>query len=255
MSDVESVRRGLDILRVVNEEVGLTLAEVAARSGLSRGTAYRMLYTLEVAGFVERQGAGHYPTHHVRCLSHGYDDDWICEAASPLVRELGNQVLWPITLSEPSFGAALVRDTTDSSSPFVLNATRIGFRMSMVNTASGRVLLAHSSEDQRRGLLDQHATARNVEVESASRAVVQCGRTFDTICARGYDVLPVQNGRQTAIAVPVINDAGVPVAALALRYFNAAMPHTEALRRFVEPLQWTAQRIASDANLREGAFN
>lgn len=255
MSDVESVRRGLEILRVVNEEVGLTLADIASRSKLSRGTAYRMLYTLEIAGFIERHGVGHYPTHHVRCLSHGYDDDWTCEAASPLVREFGNQVLWPITLSEPSFGAALVRETTDSQSPFVLNATRIGFRMSMVNTASGRVLLANSSEEQRKGLLDQHATARNVEVESASRAVAQCGRTFETICERGYDVLPVQNGRQTAIAVPVINDAGVPVAALALRYFNAAMPYTEALRRFVDPLQQTAAQIASEINRRERAFN
>jgi IclR family mhp operon transcriptional activator len=255
MSDVESVRRGLEILRVVNEEVGLTLADVASRAKLSRGTAYRMLYTLEMAGFVERRGTGHYPTHHVRCLSHGFDDNWICETASPLVHELGDRVLWPITLSEPSFGAALVRETTDSSSPFVLNATRIGFRMSMVNTASGRVLLAHFSEDQRRGLLDQHATAYNVEVESAVQAVAQCGRTFETICERGFDVLPVRNGRQTAIAVPVLNDAGIPVAALALRYFNAAMPFSEALNRFLDPLQQTARQIASATIQREKAFN
>lgn len=148
-----------------------------------------------------------------------------------------------------------MRDTTDPQSPFVLNATRIGFRMSMVNTASGRVLLALSSEDQRRALLDQHATARNVQVEEESRAVMQCGRTFDTIRERGYDVLPVRNGRQTAIAVPVVNDAGMPVAALALRYFNAAMPYTEALRRFVEPLSRTAQRIAGEIDRRERAFH
>jgi IclR family mhp operon transcriptional activator len=253
MSDVESVRRGLEILRVVNDEVGLTLAEIATRSGLSRGTAYRMLYTLEAAGFVERHGVGHFPTHHVRCLSHGYDDDWMGEAASPFLRELGSSLLWPVTLSEPSFGAALVRDTTDSQSPFVLNATRIGFRMSMVKTASGRVLLAYSTDEQRRGLLDQHATARDVAL--GTQATDHRDTALQTICERGYDVLPVTNGRQTAIAVPVINDAGVPIAALALRYFNAAMPYTEALRRFVDPLKQTAAQIAVEIDRRERAYN
>lgn len=50
---VQSLDRGLRILAVVAEGSGLSLSEVADRSGISAPTAYRMLTTLEGHGMVE----------------------------------------------------------------------------------------------------------------------------------------------------------------------------------------------------------
>ncbi len=50
---VQSLDRGLRILAVVAEADGLSLSEVAARSGIAASTAYRMLVTLESHGMVE----------------------------------------------------------------------------------------------------------------------------------------------------------------------------------------------------------
>jgi IclR family acetate operon transcriptional repressor len=50
---VQSLDRALRILAIVAEGSGLSLSEIAARSGLAASTAYRMLTTLEAHGMVE----------------------------------------------------------------------------------------------------------------------------------------------------------------------------------------------------------
>ena len=52
-SPVQSLDRALKILAIVAEGSGLSLSEVAERSGLAASTAYRMLTTLESHGMVE----------------------------------------------------------------------------------------------------------------------------------------------------------------------------------------------------------
>src|ERR1700712_3092680 len=118
MAEVESVSRGLEILRLVNQGNGMSLAQVADKAELSRGTAYRMLYTLEAEGLIERNNGSHRVTRRGLTLSHGFDSDWI-DGVRSYAWELGRSLLWPVTLSEYAAGAALVRETTDSESPFV----------------------------------------------------------------------------------------------------------------------------------------
>jgi IclR family acetate operon transcriptional repressor len=50
---VQSLDRALRILAIVAEGSGLSLSEIAAKSGLAASTAYRMLTTLEAHGMVE----------------------------------------------------------------------------------------------------------------------------------------------------------------------------------------------------------
>jgi IclR family acetate operon transcriptional repressor len=50
---VQALDRGLQVLAVVAEDDGMSLSEVAERSGLAASTAYRMLTTLQKHGLVE----------------------------------------------------------------------------------------------------------------------------------------------------------------------------------------------------------
>ena len=255
MAKVESVVRGLEILRLLNVRTGQTLSELASGAALPRGTAYRMLFTLENLGFVERIQNRYWITQKVRSLSHGYDNDWACRIARPIVRELGRNLHWPITLSEQSGSAAMVRETTDDDSSLVFEATRPGFRMSMLATASGRILLAYSSRKKQRALLDylRHDSTDTAAINNVDE------HYFDEVSGRirerGYDFLPVPNGKQTAIAVPVIDQTGNAVAALAIRYFNSAMNNAEALGGLLGPLQNTAARISTSLHAQQGALH
>ncbi|WP_232494657.1 helix-turn-helix domain-containing protein [Novosphingobium kaempferiae] len=255
MANVESVIRGLEILRLLNMRTGQSLTELAEGSGLPRGTAYRMLFTLENSGLVERIQNRYWITQKVRTLSHGFDDDWACEVARPIMRELGRSVHWPVTLSEQSGSIALVRETTDAESTLVFSETKPGYRMSMLDTASGRVLLAYAPERKQRTLIDY----LRCQPEGVSPFGRTCGEEFDTISGvirtRGYDVLPMPHGRQSALAVPVVDASGHAVAALALRYFNSAMRHSDAVERFLGPLTATAARISESLGHRDGAMH
>lgn len=255
MANVESVARGLEILRLLNIRTGQSLSELTEGSGLPRGTAYRMLFTLEASGLVERVQNRYWITRRVRSLSHGFDDDWACEVAAPIVRELGRSVHWPVTLSQQSGSMALVRETTDADSTLVFSATKPGFRMSMLDTASGRVLLAYAPPRKQQTLLD-YLDCQPTGVSQFGRV---CSKQFaeigEKIRTRGYDQLPVPTGKQTAIAVPVIDEQGQAVAALALRYFNSAMPHEAAVERFLPALQRSAGRISEHLLQREAAVH
>lgn len=253
MANVESVMRGLEILRLLNMQTGQTLSQLAEGSSLPRGTAYRMLFTLETSGLVERIQNRYWITQKVRSLSHGFDTDWACEIARPIVRELGRNLHWPVTLSEQSGCAAMVRETTDDDSPLVFEATKPGFRMSMLDTASGRILLAYSSRRKQRALLDylRHNTGY-----PGTMGHVDDDEFEDVggrIRERGYDLLPVPHGKQTAIAVPVVDRSGFAVAALAIRYFNSAMNSSDALGGLLGPLQASAARISTSLCEQQGA--
>ena len=255
MANVESVVRGLEILRLLNVQTGQSLSELAKGCGLPRGTAYRMLFTLEDSGLIERKQNRYWITQRVRSLSHGFDNDWACEVAGPIVRALGRSLHWPVTLSEQSGSCALVRETTDAESSLGFDATKPGYRMSMLDTASGRVLLAYASNLKRRTVLDYLKCQPN-RISSFARV---CCNEFDEIGglirSRGYDVMPVVNGKQIAIAVPVMDATGHAVAALAVRYFGSSMKPAEALRELLAPLKTSAGAISDSLLERQGAVH
>jgi IclR family mhp operon transcriptional activator len=246
---VESICRGLDVLRIVNERADQCLSQISQAVGLPRGTSYRLLVTLEAAGLVQRTDNQYRVTQRVRSLSHGFDNDWIEDVAHPVVRELGQELLWPIALTEHNDGCVVIRANTDPESPFTLEPVRVGTRMSMLDTASGRILLAHSSPLKQQSLLDY------VKTRNSGRAPAAAGyfaEAATTIRKRGYDLMPTANGRQTALAVAVLDDAGQAHAALSVRYFNAAMTAEEAVRRFIDPLRASASRIGGALRARQG---
>ena len=77
---VIALSRGLDILRVVNEERQASVGSLHKATGLDKATIVRMLETLEHEGYVLRDvdRAVYAPTGRALLLSQGYDQHlWI----------------------------------------------------------------------------------------------------------------------------------------------------------------------------------
>src|SRR3954454_16917398 len=140
---VESLARGLDVLRCFDESRReMSLAEVAAATGLARPTARRLLLTLEELGYVRSLDGTFWPTPKVITLGTAY------------VASLG---LWDV--ARPHL-EALVRRTGESSSMAQLDGSDIiyvarvsvpkiialrvdiGTLFPAVQTSQGKVLLA-----------------------------------------------------------------------------------------------------------------
>ena len=144
---VQSLERGLAVIRAFDGNASLTLSEVAAASGLTRAAARRFLLTLAELGYVASEGRAFRLTPRVLELGRAYLSTLtLPEVALPHLRELVRE------LREPSTVAVLDREHiiyiahVPADRALSVKVT-VGGRDPASATALGRMLLA-SQEDE-----------------------------------------------------------------------------------------------------------
>src|SRR3984885_6088928 len=98
---IRALNRGLDVLTELNRLERAAINTLAAAVGLPRTTTYRILETLRLAGYVDRDAHDdcYRPTIMVRALSDGFDDEaLVAHIAKPLLATLGAQIIWPVAI-------------------------------------------------------------------------------------------------------------------------------------------------------------
>lgn len=149
-NSVRAVGRALDILRVFREGDGaLSAAELLARLPLTRPTLYRLLYTLEQAGFLHADGdpqrfrLGPAVAHLARvwASANGMTVD-LPVAAQPMMRELWERTGETVAMFTPD-GARRVCVAELASQQALSFKRGVGHREHLMLGASGRTILAH----------------------------------------------------------------------------------------------------------------
>lgn len=147
---VRAVGRALDILKVFREGDGaLSAAELLARLPLPRPTLYRLLYTLEQAGFVRaagdpqrfRLGPAVAQLARVWASASGMTVD-LPAAARPMMRELWERTGETVAMFTPD-GASRVCVAELASHQALSFKRGVGHREHLMLGASGRTILAH----------------------------------------------------------------------------------------------------------------
>jgi len=154
---IRALNRGLDVLTELNRLERAAINTLAAAVGLPRTTTYRILETLRLAGYVDRDAHDdcYRPTIMVRALSDGFDDEaLVAHIAKPLLAALGSQIIWPVAIATPSGSTMMIRETTDRQSPLALEQYSAGVRVPMLASAAGRAYLAFCSSQQRDAMLE-----------------------------------------------------------------------------------------------------
>src|SRR6202789_3027917 len=154
---IRALGRGLEVLTELNRLERAAINALAAAVGLPRTTTYRILETLRLAGYVERDAHDdcYRPTIMVRALSDGFDDEaLVAHIAKPLLATLGSQIVWPVAIATPSGSTMMIRETTDRQSPLALEQYSAGVRVPMLGSAPGRAYLAFCSAQQRDAMLE-----------------------------------------------------------------------------------------------------
>ena len=152
---VQSFARGLEVIRSFSAQAPhQTLSEVAARSGLTRAGARRILLTLQALGYVESDGRDFRLTARILDLGFAYLSSMpIWSLAEPVVEALVDAV------KESSSAAVL--DGTDivyvmrvPTHKIMKNSLGIGSRLPAYCTSLGRMLLAGLSDGEVRKRLE-----------------------------------------------------------------------------------------------------
>ena len=215
MAPVSVVGRAMAVLTCFRaQDVGLSQAEIARRTGLAPPTVHRLVSELARWGMVERTSDG------VRLGMHLFElgqlaprQRWLREAAAPFLKDLyqatGETVhMAVLDGSEVVYLEKLV-GSRGTSVP-----TRVGGRWPAHSTALGKALLAFAPEAVRRAVLDGELTRLTPYTKVTS------GLLERELLNVRRDGLAFEHEESVAgvvcVACPVLGDDGTAMAAISV---------------------------------------
>jgi IclR family mhp operon transcriptional activator len=204
---IRSFARGLALLEALNRLGSGTALVLAREANVPRPTAYRLLRTLEEAGYVGRRDAddSFVLRMAVRRLSDGFEDtQWIAEVAGPALRDLTTRIAWPCDVSTLIGLKMVIRDTTHPTAPLSIDRNMIGRELPLLGTAAGLAYLSAVPAQERATLLGMLANSPDQE-DAPARDAGGVARLLAATRRRGYGLR--QGGRlwphTGAIALPL----------------------------------------------------
>lgn len=215
---VPALQRGLELLGCFSRQTpALSGAELARRLGLPRASVFRMLHTLEQAGFVERVGDSSHYRLGLGVLRLGFE-----YLASMELTEHGRPVIEALRDQSGYSAHLVVRDGREvvfvAKAPgrsAMFQSIQVGARLPAHATVLGRLLLADLSLADL-GALYPEATLP-VYTDRTPATVPALKARIDADREAGYGIS--QGGFETGIstlAAPVFNDHAEVVAAVSI---------------------------------------
>jgi IclR family pca regulon transcriptional regulator len=244
-NQVQSVAKVFSVMKAFGQGMAeLTTSEVAARAGLDRGTAFRLIHTLEDLGYVRAVPQTRRFRLTLRCLELGFAALSAGDQpahATPLLREVVPGVADAASLGSLDRGEVIYLARIETSLERHGLVRRPGTRVGAYATALGQALLAWLPRAEQVSHLD--AVDRVMLSERTLTGMDALLDRLTEVRARGYAVSDGENayGLRT-VAAPVLDTAGRPVAGVSLTIAAGRMP----LDPFVAQAAPVALRIAAE---------
>jgi DNA-binding IclR family transcriptional regulator len=215
---LSTVSRALDVLEVVAASPHpLPAKAVAQRLGLSLGTSYHVLHTLEHAGYVVRLGHGRFGLGgKVPQLYRLFRDQLdLVPAVRPYLVELAERTREDAYLAVLRNGEVVIAEVVEASEELHLDGLGVGFSPVAHSSALGKVLLAAEPDDvvddylnerrlapfTRRTLVQRRHIKRHLAVVRELEIATDLEELADGCCC---------------VAVPLVDSGGTTVAAIGL---------------------------------------
>ena len=211
-----SLDKGLQVLRAFDAaHRTMTLVELAALTGMSKGSVQRTVHTLQVLGYIGK----HPQTRRFQLLPRVIEIGFNYLAAHPLIRaahpylsQLANASGETASLTE-AVDREMVYVAQLLAPKFIPVLTPVGMRIPMYCTSSGRAFLSRLPEAQARALLEASARERRTaatltDVDAIMKRVALCRKVgYATNCEELFL-------GDMGLAAAVIDSAGRPVGAV-----------------------------------------
>jgi DNA-binding IclR family transcriptional regulator len=247
----QTVDRALTILASLGEGPA-SLDQAAARIGVHKSTALRLLRTLQEHGFVHRQ-----PDHRYRLggrlfglAQQALESIDIRQVAAPYLASLNERYGHTVQLAVLEDGVVLCLDRVEGRYPAPPGgspapAGRIGTRVPAAATAVGKVLLADLPEDQLTAYLDDLG-ARAPAGPGPAAAADRLRTELADVRRQGWAVDQEPQGRRetvSCVAAPIVGAEGRSIAVCSISAPGRLAAEAE-LGRLLPELLCTAEAIS-----------
>ena len=246
---IRSVSRTIAALKAINRHGSLSMMEVSRASEVPYPTACRIVQTLLYEGLIELEPARkrYRPTAMVQSLAHGFQhDSRLVEVARPHIVELTRKVGWPVSIAIRVGRNMMLRDSTHANTSLTFEQYYPGFTLPILDSASGKLSMAFTAEEERATLLKWLRVAQEVDLDYLTSA--EAGLDVERIRTQGYAVqgrnhYNLTPGKTSSIAVPIFLN-GKFEAAMTLVFFVNAMKLDAALEAYLPDLKAAAAAIS-----------
>ena len=249
--EIKSLKKALRALTFLNSNGESTVTQVAVAIGVPRTTSYRLLETLASEGYVEKQAHSdvYRLTSLVQRLSSGFGDaDLVVEVAKPLVRQVGEDIGWPVALAIPRGKDMVVRISTDHDTSLAIDRYMIGFATPMLHSPTGLCYLAYCDDEARDAIVQQsHSADSAAEPVGADRKHLDY--LLDQVRIRGFSHIRFAEYREGGLAVPLVIGGRV-IGGLVMRYIKTTLKLADIQDTFFPILQQLAEDIAAAYEVR-----
>ncbi len=212
-----ALEKGLDIIELLSvKDTGLNQSEIARALGRSVGEIFRMLMVLQDRGYVAQEPlSDHYVlTTFLFEISHRIPKIRRLTAFSaPLMRALAMRINQSVHMGITNDDSVLIVGQVDSPGNNTMTV-RLGAKIELWRTSSGRVILAHLPEEDVAGFFASAALPRDMS-EDEVRAELNAIRKAGFEVRKSFVVRGIVN-----ISVPVIDHSGRAIAALTVPYIE-----------------------------------
>jgi len=240
---VLSLARGLAVIEAFEDHPeGVTVGDIAARTGLSRASVRRLLITLEMLGYASHAG----PTYRLgsRALRLGFSflsSTSLPALALPVLEEVTAIIRESSSLSALD-GDEIVYLARSATRRVMSVGLSVGSRLPAYCTSMGRVLLAAMGDGELPAYLKRTTLRAYTPRTITAKRLLSV--EIDRVRVQGYALVneELELGLRS-LAVPVRNRAGKVVAAMNTGVQASRVTPEEMVERFLPVLRKGAARL------------
>jgi len=242
---VEAFARGLAVIRAfASGHEALSISAVAARAGLTRAGARRLLYTLVELGYAEASDGAFSLTPRVLELGFSYLSSLtLYGVAQPLVERLARETDELCTMSLRDGDSVVYIVRAEIRAP-LSRAFGLGSRLPLFATSMGRVMLAGLADAELESFLAKAKFAEFTRYTKTER-----GRIRDEVVrARRQGWCLVKQELELGVcglSVPIHDADGHVAAAVSISMNMARFDETQTLKEYLPKLRAVAGQISA----------
>jgi IclR family pca regulon transcriptional regulator len=244
---VHSLSKGLRVLEAFTAECSeMTLSEVARAAAIDPGTAFRMLNTLVMLGYVARvpDSKRYRLTLKVADLGfHAIGRSDLRELARPILRSLVGEISEAASLGVLDGADVVYVERVRAGVTRLGVDIRIGTLIPAATGIIGHAILAFLPPRERERTLGTAPRRSHTAIQPMTGPELE--RTLETVRQQGYALQDSLFGNGLRVlAVPVLDADGYPVASISVAAPVVRMPLEEFRARALEPVRNAARDIA-----------
>lgn len=244
--------KGLDIIEILaSEGTSLTQGEIASRLGRSVSEIFRMLHVLRKRGLValDEQSDRYYLTTHLFELAHRIPIvKRLTVAAAPVMQQLAKKCNQSCHLAVRSEDSVVIVGQVDNPGNNVLSV-RMGARIELWRTSSGRVILANSDPAELENAFKTIPHPDGTSIAALREELTESARL-------GYEQMQsfVVKGVEN-ISAPILGFDGFAAAALTIPYigrFHGGVPIADCRQHLLDAADNISVQLGGPARHSDG---